>query len=85
MDDHLSTEQIGWILDKSAESVREMIRAGEIEGSRIPAGFRIPKAEALRLARERIEGETGKKMSDRQLEKLIDTVIATNEGREPTR
>jgi hypothetical protein len=84
VDEQLSTEQVGWILDKSAESIRDMIRDGEIEASRIPAGFRIPKAEVLRLARDRIENETGKQMSDRQLEKLIDTVIATNEGREPT-
>jgi hypothetical protein len=57
-----------------------MIRDGEIEGVRIPGGFRIPKAEALRLARERIEAEAGRKLSDRELERLIDEVIATNES-----
>ena len=81
MDDQLSTEQVAWILDRSQESVRDMIRDGEIEGSRIPAGFRIPKAEALRLARERIEAEAGRKLSDRQLERVIDELIATNEQR----
>jgi hypothetical protein len=81
MDDHLSTEQVAWILDRSPESVRDMIRDGEIQGSRIPAGFRISKAEALRLARERIEAEAGRKLSDRQLEQVIDKLIATNEDR----
>lgn len=56
-----------------------MIRDGDIEGVRLPAGFRVPKAEALRLARERIEAEAGRKLSDRQLEALIDEVISTNE------
>jgi len=31
MDDHLSTKQVGWILEKSAGSIREMIQSGEIE------------------------------------------------------
>jgi excisionase family DNA binding protein len=78
MDEHLSTKEVGWVLGRSAGTVRDMIRDGEIEGVRIPAGFRIPKAEALRLARERIEAEAGRKLSDRELEKLIDEVISTN-------
>ena len=78
MEDHLSTEQVGWILERSAGSVRDMIQAGEIEAVRIPNGFRIPKAEVLRLARQRVEGETGRKLPDRDLEKLIDQVIETN-------
>jgi hypothetical protein len=81
VDDHLSTEQVGWLLERSPESIRDMIRDGEIEGIRLPVGFRIPKAEALRLARERIEAEAGRKLSDPQLERLVDEVIATNEGR----
>jgi excisionase family DNA binding protein len=78
MDEHLSTKEMGWVLGRSAGTVRDMIRDGEIEGVRIPDGFRIPKAEALRLARERIESEAGRKLSDRELEKLIDEVISTN-------
>jgi excisionase family DNA binding protein len=78
MDGHLSTKELGWVLGRSAGTVRDMIRDGEIEGVRIPGGFRIPKAEALRLARERIEGEAGRKLSDRALEQLIDEVISTN-------
>ena len=81
MDDHLSTKEMGWVLGRSAGTVRDMIRDGEIEGARIPDGFRIPKAEALRVARERIEAEAGKKLSDRELERLIDQVISTNEER----
>lgn len=81
MDEHLSTREMAWVLGRSAGTIRDMIRDGEIEGVRIPDGFRIPKAEVLRLARERIEAEAGRKLSDRQLERLIDEVIATNERR----
>jgi hypothetical protein len=81
MEDHLSTEQVGWILERSAGSVRDMIKDGEIEATRIPAGFRVPKGEVLRLARERIESEAGRKVSDREIERLIDQVIQTNTAR----
>jgi excisionase family DNA binding protein len=81
MDEHLSTRQMAWVLGRSSGTVRDMIRDGEIDGVRIPDGFRIPKAEALRVARERIEAEAGKKLSDRELERLIDQVIATNQER----
>lgn len=80
MEDHLSTRQVGWVLDRSAGSVRDMIRDGEIAGVRLPAGFRVPRDEVLRLARERIEAEAGKQVSERELERLIDDVIATNEA-----
>jgi hypothetical protein len=81
MDDHLSTEQVGWILEKSPGSVRGMIEGGEIEAVRLPAGYRVPKAEVLRLARERVEREGDRTVSDRQLERLIDQVIETNTAR----
>lgn len=81
MDEHLSTEQVGWILERSPGTVRDMIRDGEIEGIRIPAGFRVPKGEAIRLARDRIEAEAGRKLSDQEIERVIDTLIATNEPR----
>ena len=55
-----------------------MIRDGELEAARIVSGFRIPKDEVLRVARQRVEAEAGRKLSDRQLETLIDEVIATN-------
>ena len=80
MDDFVSTSEMGWLLGRSPGTIRDMIRNGEIEGIRLPGGFRIPKAEALRLARERIEAEAGRKLSDRELERLIDEVIATNSG-----
>lgn len=78
MDEHLSTKEMGWVLGRSANTVRDMIRDGEIEGIRIPDGFRIAKSEALRLARERIESKAGRELSDGELEKLIDDVISTN-------
>jgi excisionase family DNA binding protein len=81
MDELLSTKQLGWVLGRSAGTVRDMIRDGEIEAVRIPSGFRIPRAEVLRLARDRIEAEAGRNLSDRKLEELIDEVIATNEPR----
>jgi hypothetical protein len=80
MDDLLSTKQVGWVLGRSASSIRDGVKTGEIAGTRIPAGFRIPKAEVFRLAREKLEGETGRKVSDKALEQLIDEVIATNEA-----
>jgi excisionase family DNA binding protein len=78
VDDQLSTEQMGWVLGRSPETVRDMIRDGEIEGVRLPAGFRVPRSEALRVARERIEAEAGRKLSDRELERLIDELIERN-------
>jgi hypothetical protein len=79
MDDHLSTTQVGWLLGRSSGSVRGMIRDDELEASRIPGGFRIPRDEVLRVSRETIEAGAGRKLSDRELERLIDEVIATNE------
>ena len=76
----MSTRELGWVLDRSPSSIRDGIRDGDIDSVRIPAGFRIPKAEALRLARERVETETGRTVSDRRLERLIDEVIARNEA-----
>lgn len=81
MDDHLSTREVGWILGRSGGSVRKMIADGEIQAARIPGAFRIPRAEVVRLARERIEAEGGRKLSDRELERLIDEVIVTNRER----
>ena len=78
MDDQLSTKEMSWILGRSQGSVRDMIRDGELQAARIVSGFRIPKDEALRVARQRVEAEAGRKLSDRQLETLIDEVIATN-------
>ena len=80
MRDSLSTEQLGWVLGRSANSIRDEIRSGDIENARIPSGFRIPKAEVLRLAREKAEAETNRKLSDRDLERLIDEVIASNQA-----
>ena len=79
MDEFLSTRQMSWVLGGSPGTIRDLIRGGEIDGVRLPGGFRIPKSEAIRLARERIEAEAGRKLSDRLLEGLIDEVIATNE------
>jgi excisionase family DNA binding protein len=81
VDDLLSTREMSWILGRSPGTVRDMIRDGEIEAVRIPVGFRVPKAEALRVARERIESEAGRRLSAREIERLIDEVIATNEQR----
>ena len=55
-----------------------MIAAGDIEASRIPTGVRVARAEVLRLGRERIESETGRRPSDQELERLIDEVVQTN-------
>lgn len=80
MRDSLSTRELGWVLGRSAGSIRDAIQDGEIEGTRIPQGFRIAKGEVLRLARDKLRGEGEKDRSDRALERLIDEVIATNEA-----
>lgn len=81
MEDQLSTQQVAWVLGRSPGTVRDKIKDGEIDAMRILDGYRIPKAEVLRLARERVEAEAGRKLTDRDLERLIDDLIATNEAR----
>jgi hypothetical protein len=78
--DSLSTQELGWVLGRSSNSIRDDIRSGVIESTRIPSGFRIPKAEVLRLAREQVEAEGERKPSGKELERLIDEVISTNEA-----
>jgi excisionase family DNA binding protein len=80
MEDHLSTVQVGWVLGRSPGTVRDKIQDGEIDAVRIVDGYRVPKAEVLRLARDRIEQEAGRKLSARDLEQLIDEMIAANEA-----
>jgi hypothetical protein len=55
-----------------------MIREGDIEATRIVGGFRIPRDEVLRVSREAIQEKAGRKLSDKELERLIDEVLATN-------
>jgi len=81
VNDHLSTQELAWIIGRSPGTVRDRIKDGEIEAIRIVDGYRIPKAEAMRLGRERIEAEAARTVSDRDLERLIDELIATNEER----
>jgi hypothetical protein len=45
-----------------------------------PAASAFPRPRRC-LARERIEQEAGRRLSDRELEKLIDQVIVTNQER----
>ena len=61
--------------------MRDKIQDGEIDGFRIIDGYRVPKAKVLRLAREHLEAEAGRKLSARDLERLIDDLIATNEAK----
>jgi len=81
MDEFLSTRELGWVLGRSSGAVRRMIEDGEIEASRLPGGYRIARDEVLRLSRETIEEKAGRKVSDTELERLIDEVIATDEER----
>jgi excisionase family DNA binding protein len=80
MDDHLSTKELGWLLGRSSSSVREMIRDGEIDAARIPGGFRIARDEVLRVSRDTIQEKAGRKLSDAELEGLVNEVLATNES-----
>ena len=81
MEDLLSTREMAWLLGRSPGTVRRMIRDGEIEGVRIPAGFRVPKAEVMRLAREHIEAEAGRKLGDRRARAAHRRGDLTNEDR----
>ena len=87
MDDHLSTTELGWLLGRSANAIRRMIREGEVEATRIPGGFRISRNEVLRVSREAIQEKAGRDLSATELEQLIDDVLATNEAKadEPVR
>ncbi len=87
IDDHLSTTQVGWLLGRSSGSVREMIRDGEVEATRIVGGFRIPRDEVLRVSRETIQEKAGRKLTDAELERLVEDVPANNEAKahEPIR
>ena len=78
MDGSLSTRELGWVLDVSPGAVRRMIRDDEVEHQRVPAGFRIPRAEVVRLARQRIEAEAGRELDDAEVERLVDEVLTTN-------
>ena len=64
-----------------------MIRDGELEATRIVGGFRISRDEVLRVSRETIQEKAGRKLSDAELERLIDEVLTTNEeqAKEPIR
>jgi excisionase family DNA binding protein len=79
LDDYLSTKHLGWLLGRSSNAIRTMIRDGELEAVRLPGGFRIPRAEVLRVSGAQIEREAGRKPSDRELERLADQVIERNE------
>ena len=81
MNDVLTTQPLAWVLGRSTGTIRDQIKAGEIEAIRIVGGYRIPTAEVLRLAREKVETEANRKISDKQLEHLVDEVIETNESR----
>lgn len=80
MNDHISTREVGWIIGESASTVRRMIRDGDIEASRVVGGFRVSRDEVLRVARQTVEAKAGRKLADRELERLIDDVISTNEA-----
>jgi len=64
-----------------------MIRDGEIEATRIVGGFRIPRDEVLRVSRETIQEKAGRKLSDAELERLVEDVLTANEAKanEPIR
>lgn len=81
MGDDLSTKEMGWVLGRSPAVVRRMIQGGELEAERIPGAYRVPRSEAVRVGRERIEREAGRTLSDAETDRLIDQVIATNEAR----
>ncbi len=78
MDEFLSTTQVGWLLGRSTAVVRRMIRDGEIEGVRLPSGYRVRREEALRVSREWLEKESGRQLSDEEVERLAEEVLTRN-------
>ena len=79
VEDLRSTRQLSWVLDRSPAAIREAIRDGDIQGVRLPSGFRIPRAEALRSRASASRPRPAAELADRTIERLIDEVIATNE------
>jgi excisionase family DNA binding protein len=79
VDEYLSTKHLAWLLGRSSTAVRRMIREGEVQAVRLPGGFKVPREEVLRVSREQIEHQAGRKVSDGELERLADDVIARNE------
>jgi excisionase family DNA binding protein len=77
-EDYLSTEHMGWLLGVSPNAVRRMIHEGELEGVRLPGGYRIKREEALRASREHLEREAGRQVDARELDRLVDEVIERN-------
>ena len=49
MNELLTTQQLAWVLGRSTGTIRDQIKAGEIEATRIVGGYRIPKPEVLRV------------------------------------
>jgi excisionase family DNA binding protein len=78
VDEFLSTTQVGWLLGRSTAVVRRMIRDGEIEGVRLPSGYRVRREEALRVSREWLEKESGRQLSDEEVERLAEEVLTRN-------
>jgi excisionase family DNA binding protein len=78
-EDYLSTQHMGWLLGVSPNAVRRMIREGQVEGVRLPGGYRIRREEALRVSRQHLEREAGRQVSARELDRLVDEVIARNQ------
>ena len=79
MDEYLSTKELGWVLGRSATSIRTLLKNGEVHAVRMPGGYRIPRSEVLRVSRDHVEAEAGRKLGDRELERLVEQVIAANE------
>jgi hypothetical protein len=80
MEGHPSTREVGWILGRSAGTLWDMIVAGEIEATRTVEVYRIAKAKALRTWPRTARSQAGGKLSERDLERLIDQMIETNEA-----
>jgi len=78
VDEFLSTTQLGWLLGRSPGAVRRMIRDGEVESVRMPSGYRVRRDEALRVSRDWLEKESGRNLSDRDVERLAEEVLARN-------
>jgi excisionase family DNA binding protein len=79
--DAFSTGEVAQLIGRSPSSVRTMIKSGELESARLPGvGYRVPREAVVALAKAVLRDEAGARLSDRQVERLIEQVLAQNEG-----
>jgi excisionase family DNA binding protein len=77
--DQFSTSEVGQLIGRSPTSVRGMIERGELESERLPGvGYRIAREAVLDLAKSVLRDEARARLSDKQVEALVERVLTHN-------